>query len=292
MRIINPIPLRIHCWGGFGSQLHALFLATETYRIFNRRTILIFHNSGITKRELEIVPLLGNYDFKVVKDYNETQNNSRQDISSFLRNSVLKFLKKIALTMQLVSNFDNATNVSDLKFFTLSLRGHYTNLRVEEELCGDLFEKLMNISEMELGNKFKNLDNWIIHYRLGDLLHHDKDFISAKIITNFFKVNQPSGLLTVLSDSPSVALKLLTEEFERQNLKIRINSEQLSSVSTLVRCINGKNFLGTTSKISIWAAVFRLILRKGVKTAMPSNLKSNLSYLLDISNLSQIVFYG
>jgi len=292
MRITNPIPLRIHCWGGFGSQLHAVFLATETYRIFNRRTILIFHNSGITKRELEIAPLLCNYDFKVVNDYNETQNNSRQNILSFLRNFVLKFLKKIALTMQLVSYFDKATTVSDLKFFTLSLRGHYTNLRVEEELYGDLFDKLMKMSEMELGTKYKNLDNWIIHYRLGDLLHHDKDFISAKIITNFFKVNQLSGLVIVLSDSPSVALKLLTEEFERQNLKIRISSEQLSSVSTLVRCINSKNFLGTTSKISIWAAVFRLILRKGVKTAMPSDLKSNLSKLLSISNLSQIVFYG
>ena len=47
--------VRVHSWGGFGSQLFAMIIAERLIAKKGLRQIMIvFHTSGVTERELEI----------------------------------------------------------------------------------------------------------------------------------------------------------------------------------------------------------------------------------------------
>jgi len=55
MRIFSRLPIRVHCWGGFGSQIFACVIAKRLASLFPaRKIVLIFHSSGVTRRTLEI----------------------------------------------------------------------------------------------------------------------------------------------------------------------------------------------------------------------------------------------
>ena len=62
--------LEIHIWGGLGSQLYALSLGLRN-DFEKRRVVLVFHNSGVTKRNREAQKL---FDFffecKEIYDFN------------------------------------------------------------------------------------------------------------------------------------------------------------------------------------------------------------------------------
>ena len=62
MKFFSCIPLRVHCWGGLGSQLYALAVAYDLQRKYPKRKIkLLLHTGGVTKRvsELDFIDSIG-----------------------------------------------------------------------------------------------------------------------------------------------------------------------------------------------------------------------------------------
>jgi len=290
MFFYNPIKLKIHCWGGFGSQLHAAFLAIYIQQAFRRRVIVIFHSDGITKRDLELEPFLKGLDFKVVDDFVLSAKNKKLESVNAFKELLLKILKILILKSQIVSHLDNADNLVKLRFWTLSLRGHYSNIGFDLVFYKRMFSRLLesaSINEPLINGGY----DWIIHYRLGDLLHANKNLISSNTIVGKLQEFELPMKILVLSDSPAIALKSLSDELEKQAITATLHSKKISSTVTLLQCVYAKNFLGTTSKVSIWIAVFRLILESNGKTAMPITLKNNLKYILEDNLLSGIDYY-
>ena len=291
MYLNNPIPLKIHCWGGFGSQLHALILALQIDRTFQRKFILVFHTGGVTRRNLEIEALLQDFDFIVENDFIEAAKLTMSPELKSAENILIKLIKGIAYKLNFVSKFENSDSIKSLKFWTLSLRGHYSNLQFDKECYQELFLKLEELSIFESNFVKSNQDDWIVHYRLGDLLQIDKNYILPKTIVKYFQESKLPKSIILLSDSPEIALDFLNSEFKALDLDVQIRSEQLSSVSTLVQCVRAKNFLGTTSKISIWATVLRESIATNGTTVMPISLSSNINSMVKISGSNFLVFF-
>ena len=69
--VLQLVPsIKVHCWGGFGSQLFALALCNELKTKFpTRKLILILHSSGVSKRVPEIQELLVFVPYKIRDDY-------------------------------------------------------------------------------------------------------------------------------------------------------------------------------------------------------------------------------
>ena len=74
-------PLRIHSWGGLGSQLFAIALAEELKVIFPKRSFkIVLHTGGVTRRLPEIVGLFPNFDYIYEDDF-QSNVNAPQDLS-------------------------------------------------------------------------------------------------------------------------------------------------------------------------------------------------------------------
>ena len=68
--------LRIHSWGGLGSQLFALSLIFDLVRKFPKKRIeLIHHTAGVTRRLFEVDFMLNSKTELVVKDDFTTKSN-------------------------------------------------------------------------------------------------------------------------------------------------------------------------------------------------------------------------
>ena len=54
--------LKIHSWGGLGSQLHALSIAHDLKQNFpTRKLILIHHTSGVSRRFFELKSIIDKF---------------------------------------------------------------------------------------------------------------------------------------------------------------------------------------------------------------------------------------
>ncbi len=63
--ILKFLTLRVHCWGGLGSQLFALAHAYELHKKFpNRKILLLMHTSGVSERFSEL-DFLGDFEFEI-----------------------------------------------------------------------------------------------------------------------------------------------------------------------------------------------------------------------------------
>ena len=62
--------LRIHCWGGLGSQLYAVALIYDLLKRFPKRKITLYlHTSGATRRHSEIEGIADIFEIKQVDDF-------------------------------------------------------------------------------------------------------------------------------------------------------------------------------------------------------------------------------
>ena len=100
--ILKSLTLRVHCWGGLGSQLFALAHAYELRRKFpNRKILLLLHTSGETERYSEL-GFLGNSEFKIqqVKDFKKSSFSQSAQLHRVQRiqNQINLIAKKNALS--------------------------------------------------------------------------------------------------------------------------------------------------------------------------------------------------
>jgi hypothetical protein len=250
--------LRIHIWGGLGSQLFALATALDLrLDSKNKDIILVLHNGGVTLRDSEINALA--YDFKteMVSDFKGTI----QIPVSARKKSVRSIASTIFQQLGLIETLDSRKYPS---IWAVSLRGHYTYRKINEAALAELIQR-MRKTLPRFGESARKNNAVGIQYRLGDL-----EFLSTKHFVDPNRILRVLERLTgqeicVYSDSPNSAR-------EKLNLPDSLFLD-LSALETISELVGYEEFIGTNSKISQWVILFRLYLASDAKCWLPIEFK-------------------
>ena len=257
-------PLRVHSWGGLGSQLNALAFTLDFLAISpGRRVHLVIHTGGVTRRYMEIAEILPSYiTWSEVNDFSHKTNTRKRKIN--LRYFASLLSKKLGFVVFPESNSD----FTKINFWTISSRGHYSYMSFSANTIHKNFELIAKSSA-----ESRNYEN-VIHYRLGDLLSVGKGFVEP---SNIIQLANSIGIKEwhVLTDSPGEARKMFNDLSSKRSIADVYDLAPLALIKTGVQ---SRIFVGTTSKLSIWICVFRIHLNSGV-TFMPKQLKANLEQL-------------
>ena len=284
--------MRIHCWGGFGSQLFAILQYWNLQRRFPRRKImLIFHTSGVTRRDIEIEPILGNIPFRVVNDFKRQKRHTAEQMKSSSKTEAIKtklyvVSKSFMRTTGLLTDLEDTKAYNSIKPWLLSVRGHYTTYPFSSTDLLKLYEVISSVYSEDFDGE-SLVDILTIQYRLGDLLNlPEKGFVNPKLILDIANsITKTSHIKTtiVLTDSPAEATQLL----DAANRAWKVAN--LSPISTIKICINSSEFIGTNSKISFWIAVFRALLNK--ESHITEVFQEKLQILTNQLQSSRFIFY-
>jgi hypothetical protein len=258
-RILRFFPaIRVHSWGGLGSQLFTAYVVLKMQEKHpTRRIKVIVHTSGVTRRVSE-------FDFKClgvtvnqVEDYRESIHQSlptlvNKSLSSRFRKILKTYLLRILNKLRIIQNADSDKSFDLISPWTLILRGHYTRLTLERPLITLLFKKVFP----EIAPLSSENFPFVIHYRLGDLLHlANKEPISPKRIeTVLAKSKLDSDTCVVIADSDA---KVVASYLEHTRVLGKCRIVKYDPLVTLWTCVQTPQFLGTTAKLSLWAAIFR-----------------------------------
>jgi hypothetical protein len=246
--------LRVHCWGGLGSQLYALSTARDLRSRFpKRRIILILHSAGVTSRSSELA-FIPNLEFEVVTVNDFKERNENQSLKSHKRPISISFLiKKFLILFGFVATANSSSEFNKIKPWIISLRGHYFYRQVSPSFYSYLLSFINSSEEKNVDKKF----NISIHYRMGDLLKlKEKSYVPvAKITDELFRVlSQHQNIdLNLYSDSPKEASDLL----KNSGVETAINVHDLPAIEVIRACYKSNYFIGTNSKISLWIVNLR-----------------------------------
>jgi hypothetical protein len=258
----------VHSWGGFGSQLFTAYVILKIQtRYPGRRVKAIIHTSGVTRRATEFrFDKLG-VTAKQIEDYKSEEVKSKANRNH--HNSLAafkKYLINILQCLRFIQNANTDSSFNSTRFWTISFRGHYTRLTLDESTVRLLYYVLFPVkSEM-----LKRNDNFVIHYRLGDLLDlSGKTPVSIERIESICNESITHLVTPILmSDSNK---EELTNFLARSNFLKSFELLNANPIATLETCVMAHSFLGTGAKISLWAAIFRYFLF-GKESFLPEEL--------------------
>ena len=248
--------IKVHSWGGLGSQLFALAVVFEiNMRIPNRNIELIHHTAGVTKRFFELELMLNlKSALKIIDDYKELNNQLQYPSVKFIRKLLVRGIKLILNKTRISIDLDDNPNLNRIKPWTLEIRGHYSKRHIESfflEECIRFFNNF-NTDPEELS------ESLIVHYRLGDLLIiTEKTFIAPHRVTRRIaeiKETYPVKRAIIYSDSIEEA-KIKLEKIN--NMFSLVNFIDAPTQTVIQNSINSPYFLGTNSKVSLWIVKFR-----------------------------------
>ena len=258
-KILRFFPaIRVHSWGGFGSQLFTAYVVLKMQEKHPERRIkVVVHTSGVTRRVSE-------FDFEClgvtvhqVDDYREHLNHNlpshvKNSLSSRFRKILKTFLLRILNGLRVIQNADSDKSFDSISFWTLAVRGHYTRLTLDGPVINLLFKKIF--PEISLLSSENIL--FVIHYRLGDLLHlADKEPISPQRVEKVLaksKLDPDSSVVITDSDE-----KVVVPYLKHTRVLGQCRIVKYDPLITLWTCVQTPQFLGTTAKLSLWAAIFR-----------------------------------
>lgn len=281
------LPIEIHVWGGFGSQLNALLLYWHVNELHPQRSaLLVFHSSGITRREPEILNLMSSNDsYKVIDDFRNTQEieGSRRPLRTKFLQSVLERLRVIIFSSE---------NTFHVKPWTLQLRGSYSGVCFSERLLKNLAQKLRNAPTIPM-----NCVN-SAHYRAGDLVSKKRESLILPEV--FF--NQLLSVAQTSRDPEDFdlftdSLKILTTDLQLfsglflPSAVFRLHSLEVSPTNLLLSCLDSETFVGTSSKVSIWIALLRASEGK-LNTRLPKSLEDTFMSMSPNSFWKYVDFYS
>lgn len=263
-QILRFLPaLRVHSWGGFGSQLFTAYVVLKIQKQFpNRRIKVVIHTSGVTRRVSE-------FDFETlgvkmiqIEDYKatEAQNGMHRAHASYsynLSQGIRRHLYQILQWLRLVQSGNTDLSFNLISVWTLSIRGHYTRLSLDKLFVERLYEVLFS-KESPFKTQNKVL---VVHYRLGDLLNLDeKRPISVDRVEGVLnELMVQTSQLVLFSDSNEAELA----EFLKNSVILKFcKPSNYGPIKTLRFCIDAESFVGTGSKISLWAAIFRYFVHE------------------------------
>ena len=283
--------LRIHCWGGLGSQLFAWAVVEQCLlEKPNRRITLVLHTSGVTQRSSELSALAKIVEIVQVTDFKHNEFSIDSEAKVALRG---RFKKFILLILQKSKFILSTEKIEDIKPWTFQLRSHYARRYIPTKVCESMFNRLVQIELLE--NSFSEVEDVVgIHYRLGDLLTlENKSYVPhEKIISVIQNLSSQRELnrclIKIHSDSPEVAIQKLSPLSEDFTIQL-VEQNPWETLSALLQY---KYLVVTNSKIGIWAIIFKVRLGLPHLMIAPKEMKSDLALILgrDIYT-SKIEFY-
>lgn len=282
MPFLNKLTLKIHCWGGLGSQLLALNYYLRVQELYPRkRIILVLHTGGITARNSEIDFLSNKINLLKVDDYRAGSNDKQSHTTD--SNSIFNFVK--ASIKPLANNFrfviTDDKKVLQVKFWTLSVRCTYTSNALRKQDIVNMAD-ILGITSNSLEQNFTG-----IHYRMGDLPTLKPSALVpldsiSKVIDDLIKAGAVIDKVRIYSDSI----------VENSNLQLpkEINSEwkSVDTLQTISELSRSKYFIGTSSKVSLWVAIFRWALNTAGDVYLPSSIMNQFDQLTNIDRSDSV----
>lgn len=288
------IPLRVHCWGGLGSQLFAVILYVELKKKFpNKRIILCLHESGVTKRNSEIDGIFKNILTEEFKDFSKSPLTQESEEKIQFKDMLKVQLKRVLIRSRVLLTLDESVGIDSVKPWTVSIRGHYSYRKLDSDSVRLLLSSLTNVgmgrfsdtnqAEMALG----------VHYRLGDLLElSTKQPMGIQRLSRLIKERMKSSSIEsiiVFSDSPAKAHALLVNEIPQAEIAV----VDVATWETIGILSKSQLFVGTFSKVSLWVVIFRYFSEIMMPSYMPMEARSNLELILGAPlDSAKIHFYN
>lgn len=276
MQFLNKLTLKIHCWGGLGSQLLALNYYLRVQEMFpGRRIILVLHTGGITARSSEIDFLSSKISLLKVDDYRDSSNSKQfHNIGS---KSIFSFIK---ICIKFLANYfrfviTDDRKVFNVRFWTYSVRCTYTSNILRKQDVIQMAD-ILGINSINLEQNFLG-----VHYRMGDLPTLKPDSLVpfnsiSSVINQMIKAGAVVDKVKIFSDS------ILDDSNLQLPEEIDFEWKSVDTLQTISELSRAQYFIGTNSKISLWVAIFRLCLSVPGDIYLPVNVAKNLSSVLNL----------
>ena len=282
MPFLNKLTLKIHCWGGLGSQLLALNYYLRVQELYPRkRIILVLHTGGITARNSEIDFLSNQINLLKVDDYRAGSNDKQSHTTD--SNSIFNFVK--ASIKSLANNFrfviTDDIKVLKVKFWTFSVRCTYTSNILRKQDIVHMAD-ILGITSNSAEQNFTG-----VHYRMGDLPTLKPSALVpldsiSKIINDLNKAGAVIDKVRIYSDSI----------VENSNLQLpkEIDSKwkSVDTLQTISELSKAQYFIGTSSKVSLWVAIFRWALNTAGDVYLPSSIMNQFDQLTNIDRSGSV----
>jgi hypothetical protein len=279
MLSLDRFPIRVHIWGGLGSQCFAWAIAIDLKVKFPTRKVhLIQHDSGVTRRISEISFL--NEEFKITSIQDYVENLSLEAPYSQLNNISYKvktisrsIFRNVLLSFGIIALANDDYAFAKLKPWVLSLRGHYSHRTISKSTFLAMSKNRkgpFNLKQQPFEEPIEYLG---LHWRLGDLqnLKRKKPLDSRRIIDTVklvTKKNVQIQEVRIASDSISHALF----EFDSNFSFPRNFSKSTSTIAALREMISSNIFVGTNSKLSAWIAIARFYGLENAISYLPGEI--------------------
>ncbi len=285
-------PIRIHAWGGLGSQLFAWALAEDLLVKFPKRRItLVLHNGGVTKRASELDFLAKDFRILTVNDFfliKSLGSNNLTKQRSPIKDKIKSYLIKFGLLGQ--SNLDG--EFAALKPWVLVIRGHYSQREITLRTVGRICDRANYLNNELVSAEVGFRDVLVLHYRLGDLLTlGNKMHTPVEDVTNYITDilhKEKFKALEIFSDSPHQALKMLTQFMPN----LQAVAPELGIWDSMNRMASARYFVGTSSKISIWTFMLRIWKDCNSWNAIPFEQETELGRVCpNYKQLPHLYFY-
>ena len=280
--LINRVKY-LHCWGGLGSQLYAISLALDLQdRVI--KTKLFFHNSGITRRDLEAKSFINeSVSYVVVDDFSYLSKSIMSIKKYSLKTIAVKGIGNFLKFIGLVGSVNTDNEYRKIRPWTLVIRGHYSYRRQNLSTVNQMYRNFFQL----YSHLLKPVD-LVLHYRLDDIVGIPGKTVidSSRIIAELVKLNHFSDL-RIYSDSPEEVTSLMSSFLD---LKFSVSDDTTESL--IINGVNSKCFIGTVSKVSFWIVFFRVSQDLNSMNVMPKESRSHLVAALgDLSKYTKIIFY-
>jgi hypothetical protein len=247
--------IRIHAWGGLGSQLFAVALAQDIQQKFPKRRIrMILHTGGVTHRKPEVTSLFPQWTYEFVDDFKKASSSGssenltrRIDLATWSRG----LIKRVIFGLGIAASCDSNEDFEKVRPWLVFVRGHYSYRTINPFFLSALNHRIhQDLPPLDLTN------SCAIHYRLGDLLAlKEKGPISSALLVSEF-LNLAKGYdfdrLLIFSDSPNEA----KSSFELLH-NIEVVAPNVATVQVMAYSTDAKFFIGTSSKVSFWISGIR-----------------------------------
>lgn len=247
--------VEVHGWGGFGSQLFAVVVARRIVQKFpQRRVRLCLHSSGVTHRSVELPEeLMVSFELKAIDDFTDSSNTDfefliplRKKLSRYVRSMLVQLLEYLGF----LSRLETQKQFSKIRPWLISVRGHYTGIKLSTEEIEWLLKSLC----LNNSNTHHRIST-ALHFRLGDLLVlKNQSYVSPSDLRTVIESIPQHGIVEIYSDSPAKILERIIQPFF---LGVSFKVLHCTPLETIRQCLQAQYFVGTNSKVSIWIAVFR-----------------------------------
>ena len=280
--IFKKLTLKIHCWGGLGSQLLALNYYLRIAEKFpNKRVVLVLHTGGITARNSEIDFLSSKVNMLKVDDFYDNfdkkiiQNRRFVSLKTLLK-TLIKFLGDY---FKFIITDDNKVYL--IRPWTYSVRCTYTSNSLRKQDIVHMAE-ILGITSNSSEPNFTG-----VHYRMGDLPTLKPSALVpldsiSKVINDLVKDGAVIDKVRIYSDSI----------IENSNLQLpkEIDSEwkSVDTLQTISELSKARYFIGTSSKVSLWVAIFRWALYTPGDVYLPSSIMNQFDQLTNIDRASSV----